>query len=217
MVARRAVDRLCAYPAWGSSGHSASVPLLGGREEHLFEISWTAHWFSSQAAYEHLLCWAPDSRGLIVSHQLEEGAELSLHLYDLEAGRLTLADASCPPYCDTDPVSLPTGTRLAFSRRQNNIFARYILSLDESMEPIGEPPPITPLGAFIAPAWTRSETELIFTGPVQRPGLWMIDAEGESEPCLFLSNPASAFPSWRRLAPGGAIAVASVTAEMNIW
>ena len=189
---------------------------LGGREERLLEIDWEHHWAGSLVAYSRLLAWTPDSRSLVLSHRDDDQNHASLWLFDVDSGEMRSLTAPPAPYHDSDPAVSPDGRRLAFTRRQNNILIGYVLSLSAGPEALDKPIQVTPRGAFVGPAWTPIGDRLIFSGPIQQPGLWIADPSGAADPKpIFVEAGArSVMPAVR---PDGKLAVTSATAEMNIW
>ena len=188
---------------------------LSGREEELLQILGPVQWAGSRIASSKLLAWMPDSRRIVVSHRAMNG-KTALHLFNLETGNLRQLTDPEPPWSDYDPAVAPDARSLAFTRQNHSNISGYVLPLSENFEPNGQPARVTPRNGFVAPAWLPTGDRLLFSGPIQRPGIWLADPSSDDrpKPIAVEAGVRAILPAIR---PDGKLAVTSVSAEMNIW
>lgn len=171
-------------PAWSPNGRSIAyilrvnegryelrlVPPAGGMDELVAELrppSWTgvtARRFDSAP-----LAWSPDGRFLAVAETLEPAQAQAIFLIDINTRKKRQLTFPEPEWFgDAHARFSHAGDRLAFVRGQTEWWTSqlYILDLDDSMMPAGEPKHL-PVHAgerlpwVQSPLWTHDDSEII--------------------------------------------------------
>ncbi len=222
-------------PAWSPDGRRIAflrnfgrgrvgvmmVPAAGGPEVKIAETS------VALEGYDRNLAFSPDGNWLITP-DLVAGAPgqeahpvVGLFLYSVVNGsrrRLTLP----PPgyYVDTDPALAPDGRSLAFVRGpgpEAYLADLYVLPLDPSLFPTGEPRRLTYWNRFtLNPAWTTDGREIIVaSGEYENTRLWRVPVFGRGDASVIASAGDGAMQP--AFASDGRLAFTRTRWKVSLW
>ena len=149
------------------------MPALGGPERKLADVSIPDTSFFGPP----YVAWLPDSKSLIITDRPSEDRPTALFLFSVLTGeRRQLTFPPAGAMGDHCPAASPDGKALAF--RRGNAAGQwggsgYVVALDGSFRPNGEPQRLTPEQFFtwICVAWTADSQRLVIPHDL---GLWTL-------------------------------------------
>jgi Tol biopolymer transport system component/DNA-binding winged helix-turn-helix (wHTH) protein len=201
------------------------IPALGGPERKITET------LLPDNEGPPFLAWSPDGNSLVISHRNSPKEPAALFVVAIDTGekrRLTSPPSAMSARSgDTHPAFSPDGRTLAFIRMIDVRSELYLLTVSDTLQPVGEAR-VLPLEHFSGtPAWTEDGRGIVFWR--WRQGLWRIDVPesaarfaepqqlpfGDSACCpaisrrghrLAYSNNSFHSSIWRMATPDGPIA-----------
>jgi Tol biopolymer transport system component/DNA-binding winged helix-turn-helix (wHTH) protein len=202
------------------------IPALGGPERKIAEIR-----LGRLSEFSPYLAWSPDGNSLVIGHKDPPKGPAALFVVTIDTGekrKLTSPPSAISDLSgDTNPAFSPDGRTLAFIRMNDVRSELYLLTVSDTLQPVGEAR-VIPLGHFSGrPAWTDDGREIVFWR--WRQGLWRINVSesaerftepqqlpfGENANCptiprrghrLAYSNESFHSSIWRMATPDGPIA-----------
>ena len=198
------------------------MPALGGPERKLTDVSIPDTSFFSAPYLE----WLPDSKSLIITDRPSDDRPTALFLLSVLTGeRRQLTFPPTGVMGDHCAAVSPDGKALAF--RRGNAAGQwggngYVVALDDSVRPIGEPRRLTPEQFFNwnCIAWTADSRRLVVPHDL---GLWTLAVSPggrnlvSGEPRMAVeTGPGSSSPSVARTSPRLAYAHRTGGSE-SIW
>jgi Tol biopolymer transport system component/DNA-binding winged helix-turn-helix (wHTH) protein len=217
-------------PAWSPDGRRIAflrdlgkgriavmmVPAAGGPEVKIAETSGPLFPFYRNLAF------SPDGNWLITGSLNPPGQDArpaGLFLYSVENGSrrpLTLPPAGY--YADTNPALAPDGRSLAFLRGPEFLSEDlYVLPLDRSLSPSGEPRRLTSWNRFtVNPAWTADGREIVVAaGEQDNTRLWRVPVSGSGDASVI--SPAGDGAMLPAFGPDGRLAFTRARRNISIW
>ena len=196
------------------------VPALGGVERLVAE-TWTVPMPTAYTGPQ--LAWTPQGNWIVAAERPADEPQ-GLFLVSSESGakrRLTanLEDLST----DRGPAVSPDGRWLAFARGTVNLSRIFVIALDPSLRPVGDPRPLTVDDRVSAsPVWSLDGRWLIFTsgdGQSDR-GLWRVPFTAKGARPVSPERLAGIGEDSYDLAisqSGGRLAYTRRLEDVNIW
>src|SRR5262249_38632911 len=159
---------------------------LGGPERIVAEIARTGGTSSSRAP-----AWSIDGKSLVVFDRPMSQAG-GLWLISVDSGDRRRLPTVPENIGDVSPMFAPDGQSLLFARGRGTIHDLYLLNLDKSLTPLGEPPPMTQAHeALWNAAWSPNGRELIFAlGAAGQYILHRLAISGDNNPKPFVGSPS---------------------------
>jgi Tol biopolymer transport system component/DNA-binding winged helix-turn-helix (wHTH) protein len=229
-------------PAWSPDGRRIAflrglggcrvglmiVPAAGGPEVKIAEVLHPRVW----GHFETNDCLPSDYRNLafsrdgnwLITSDREAGApgqyspRTGLVLFSVADG--SRRPLTLPPPTDAvdmNPAVSPDGRTVAFIRGPDRSSELFVLALDSSLSPSGEPRRLTSWKRFTAnPAWTTDGREIIVaSGEFEKTRLWRVPWSGGAETSAITS--AGDFATLPAFAPDGRLAFTHTGWNLSIW
>ena len=211
-------------PAWSPDGLSIAflrgefqkaslfvISSIGGEETEIAESG-------PDGVIDGTVRWAPDGKHLLVSGTTENDHRIGLLLIDRTTGEKRRLTSPPGPTVDRGGSFSPDGRQIGFLRQlsrqtpQGNI---YLLNIDASLQPFGEPKALKTPGLQMGrPVWTVDGNELVFRSiRAGMDGLWRVNVAGGTPVRIPVAGNAPSEPTLR----GKRLAYVQQGLDPNIW